>query len=118
MRISDWSSDVCSSDLVDRRAGRPEDGDRRRVVREPVVEEPAVGRIELPVSAITLDLDDTIWPIAPVIQRAENILGAWLREAIYVANVREAELRYGLPVGLLQALIWTDRRSTRLNSSH
>src|SRR3546814_1493337 len=26
------------------------------------------------------------------------------REAIYVANVREAELRYGLPVGLLQAL--------------
>src|SRR3546814_13999219 len=32
------------------------------------------------------------------------------REAIYVANVREAELRYGLPVGLLQALIWTESR--------
>ncbi len=32
------------------------------------------------VRAITLDLDDTIWPIAPVILRAENALGAWLRQ--------------------------------------
>src|SRR3546814_21157213 len=32
------------------------------------------------------------------------------REAIYVANVREAELRYGLPVGLLHALIWPESR--------
>lgn len=30
--------------------------------------------------AITLDLDDTIWPIAPVIVRAEAALGQWLRE--------------------------------------
>src|SRR5690606_11824056 len=37
-------------------------------------------RVSFPVSAITLDLDDTIWPIAPVIVRAENALGAWLRE--------------------------------------
>ncbi|MFD0738860.1 HAD family hydrolase [Lysobacter koreensis] len=33
-----------------------------------------------PVRAITLDLDDTIWPIAPVIVRAETALGDWLRE--------------------------------------
>ncbi|MDQ3617792.1 MAG: HAD-IA family hydrolase [Pseudomonadota bacterium] len=33
-----------------------------------------------PVHAITLDLDDTIWPIAPVIVRAEAALGEWLRE--------------------------------------
>ena len=33
-----------------------------------------------PVRAITLDLDDTIWPIGPVILRAENALGEWLRE--------------------------------------
>ena len=31
------------------------------------------------VRAITLDLDDTIWPIAPVIVRAEDVLGAWLQ---------------------------------------
>ena len=32
------------------------------------------------------------------------------REVIYLANVREAELRYSLPTGLLQALIWTESR--------
>lgn len=32
------------------------------------------------VRAITLDLDDTLWPIAPVIARAEAALDAWLRE--------------------------------------
>ena len=30
--------------------------------------------------AITLDLDDTVWPIGPVIARAELALDAWLRE--------------------------------------
>ena len=30
--------------------------------------------------AITLDLDDTVWPIAPVIARAEAALDGWLRE--------------------------------------
>ena len=35
--------------------------------------------VSFPVHAITLDLDDTIWPIAPVILRAEDALGAWLR---------------------------------------
>ena len=34
------------------------------------------------VRAVTLDLDDTLWPIAPVIARAEDRLHAWLvREA-------------------------------------
>jgi putative hydrolase of the HAD superfamily len=34
--------------------------------------------VSFPVRAITLDLDDTIWPIEPVIVRAEAALGAWL----------------------------------------
>ena len=29
--------------------------------------------------AITLDLDDTLWPIAPIVTRAEEKLDAWLR---------------------------------------
>ncbi len=33
----------------------------------------------LPIRAITLDLDDTIWPIAPVIVKAEQALADWLR---------------------------------------
>jgi len=32
------------------------------------------------IRAITLDLDDTLWPIAPVMLRAEQRLDAWLRE--------------------------------------
>jgi FMN hydrolase / 5-amino-6-(5-phospho-D-ribitylamino)uracil phosphatase len=31
------------------------------------------------IKAITLDLDDTLWPIWPVIERAEDALGGWLR---------------------------------------
>lgn len=37
---------------------------------------PALGCIR----AITLDLDDTLWPIGPTIDRAEDVLGQWLRE--------------------------------------
>ena len=30
--------------------------------------------------ALTLDLDDTLWPIWPTIERAEGVLHAWLRQ--------------------------------------
>lgn len=33
-----------------------------------------------PIRAISLDLDDTLWPIAPVIERVERRVDAWLRE--------------------------------------
>lgn len=32
------------------------------------------------IKAITLDLDDTLWPIGPTILRAEEILAAWLAQ--------------------------------------
>lgn len=32
------------------------------------------------IAAVTLDLDDTLWPIAPVMARAERVLDAWLSE--------------------------------------
>lgn len=34
--------------------------------------------MHFPVRAITLDLDDTLWPIAPAIVRAEDALDGWL----------------------------------------
>ncbi|MGY6520059.1 MAG: HAD family hydrolase [Lysobacteraceae bacterium] len=34
----------------------------------------------LPPRAITLDLDDTLWPVLPVIERAEQALQDWLHE--------------------------------------
>jgi HAD superfamily hydrolase (TIGR01549 family) len=36
--------------------------------------------MSFPIRAITLDLDDTIWPVAPSIERAEAALDDWLRE--------------------------------------
>lgn len=34
---------------------------------------------DVDIAAITLDLDDTLWPIEPVIARAEERLNAWLK---------------------------------------
>jgi len=40
------------------------------------------------IAAITLDLDDTLWPIWPTIERAERVLYEWLvREAPKTANL-------------------------------
>lgn len=47
--------------------------------------------------AITLDLDDTLWPIWPVIERAEAVLDAWLR-----ARCPRTAQRY--PVAAMRAL--------------
>src|SRR5690554_5406417 len=35
--------------------------------------------MQFPVSAITLDLDDTVWPFAPTGERIEQVLDAWLK---------------------------------------
>lgn len=37
-------------------------------------------RADLPIQAITLDLDDTLWPIRPTIARAEQALQRWLQQ--------------------------------------
>ena len=58
-----------------RLSARLPSGQRRRPCAGPALECP----MGFPVHAITLDLDDTIWPIGPVIVRAENALGEWLR---------------------------------------
>lgn len=36
--------------------------------------------MQFPVRAITLDLDDTVWPFAPIGERIERALDDWLRE--------------------------------------
>jgi putative hydrolase of the HAD superfamily len=36
--------------------------------------------VSFPIRAITLDLDDTLWPFAPIGARIERVLDAWLRE--------------------------------------
>ena len=36
--------------------------------------------MNFPVQAITLDLDDTLWPFAPIGARIEQVLHAWMCE--------------------------------------
>ena len=45
--------------------------------------------------------------VSPLSRQASN---SSFREAIYAGSIREAELRYALPSGLLRALIWQESR--------
>jgi FMN hydrolase / 5-amino-6-(5-phospho-D-ribitylamino)uracil phosphatase len=53
--------------------------------------------VSFPVRAITLDLDDTLWPFAPIGARIEQVLHAWLLEH----SPRTAEM---FPVEKMRAL--------------
>ena len=44
--------------------------------------------MRFPVRAITLDLDDTLWPFAPIGARIEQVLEAWMREHSPVTALR------------------------------
>lgn len=46
---------------------------------------------QLPIKAVLFDLDDTLWPIAPVIGRAEILMHDWL-----VEHVPEVARRYSI----------------------
>src|SRR3546814_9987926 len=97
MRISDWSSDVCSSDL-----------DVRVMLRDNRVRYDSVerrGDNAIVARLATADAADKALALA-----AKNLpnLQAEANEGTLVLRVPEAEV----------AQITTDRKSTRLNSSH
>ena len=41
-----------------------------------------------PIRALLFDLDDTLWPIAPVIERAERLMFDWLRDEVPAVAAR------------------------------
>src|SRR3546814_2905962 len=108
MRISDWSSDVCSSDLD--------------------------GRIEAIVKITHNDTDDAgasrtecaCCVVGPVPQHAcglENFLAGRLGDACPIREgARDRRLRYSRELGDIcrygYSGLQSDRKSTRLNSSH
>src|SRR3546814_1386634 len=105
MRISDWSSDVCSSDLRDRvvdvvglEADEAEKVEGVRVLRIPF-EHPAVKLLGVGQPSLSVQLDAAL----------QRLLGRHLRQ------MRRAD-RLLLGLGGAPALL--DRKSTRLNSSH
>src|SRR3546814_3686654 len=109
MRISDWSSDVCSSDLgfpaiattssgIAFAGGLP-DGEKIGVERMFAMVAEIAARVPLPVTG---DLESGYGPtpdhVAAAVQRA-------IRSGMVGANIEDTDPE-------------TDRKSTRLNSSH
>src|SRR5690349_5286932 len=61
------------------RASPPKKRKPKRM-RRPDRATPRPGTEAMRIRAISLDLDDTLWPIEPVMLRAEERLDAWLRQ--------------------------------------
>src|SRR3546814_8143624 len=106
MRISDWSSDVCSSDLGEvtqfhrDRAGRPADQGRKR--------------LHLPVRFVELPEGQL------QVQRESELQLRWRPVALGRKLRVESICRHwpGTGFGHVDYLARLDRKSTRLNSSH
>src|SRR3546814_4691303 len=107
MRISDWSSDVCSSDLW---------SEPLLPVKLNAAVESNESLFDLPVpaphhrAALQAALDAGEPPL-PSLEQVENMLGK-LAIALPKAKIDDAEADARLEI------YWSDRKSTRLTSSH
>src|SRR3546814_4333485 len=99
MRISDWSSDVCSSDLVDQPASHP-----AAVLDEPQAQ--VLGRTGLE------DLDAAVIKVAPAHHALADVLERKQR------LVQHRTAAFTAQAQLAGQVLEPDRKSTRLNSSH
>src|SRR3546814_9501676 len=101
MRISDWSSDVCSSDLASHELVRA------RILPKSDAGMQAAGMAAAVGAALTLLLVSTIYSLSLAVAVRRQYL-AW--QAGWAATM--------LLWGGLWSQIHLDRKSTRLNSSH
>ena len=51
----------------------------------------------MPILALTLDLDDTLWPVLPALERADQAVDAWLRR-------HHPEVARAWPIAAMRAL--------------
>src|SRR3546814_7036344 len=126
MRISDWSSDVCSSDLTIRRGKRFRDD---AAILKDVIAKRGIGAL---VVGLPVNMDGSEGPrCQSVRQFAQNVLehveidiAFWderLSTAAVTRTMLDADLsrrRRAELVDKLAAAYILDRKSTRLNSSH
>src|SRR3546814_9930137 len=120
MRISDWSSDVCSSDL-DRKSTQLSGGQQQRVaIARAIVKQPELFLLDEPLSNLDAALRmRTRLEIAQLHQRLgttmifvthDQVEAMTLADRIVVLNQGGIE-QVGSPMDI-------DRKSTRLTSSH
>src|SRR3546814_2765246 len=110
MRISDWSSDVCSSDLEDQRDAvlrgqRAQALEEARLRRQETLE-----RLDDDAAELVVILADQAGGGLQVVERRDQHLVADPRR--YAGGIRHRLREVGQP------LRRQDRKSTRLNSSH
>src|SRR3546814_3417353 len=98
MRISDWSSDVCSSDLL---------GFAAHLLHE--VQQAQAQRLEVPAAVAERRLRH---------QLGRPGAGEGLVEHPFGGGLRRFAVRQGAAVRRIQGAPAGDRKSTRLNSSH
>src|SRR3546814_1575482 len=129
MRISDWSSDVCSSDLAQDQAGDIADKiinnpnpqafqvfnapEPARVVADKTVQGGHALRVKIPgadAKAWTISLSD---PIEKPVKKGDKLVLAFYARA---TKSKAADGGAHLPNNGVQ--LARDRKSTRLNSSH
>src|SRR3546814_1518487 len=107
MRISDWSSDVCSSDLLHRVTDLPEDIEGGLRLDEDM-----------------LGLDTALTKLAAVDERLARVVelryfaGLSEMEIAALLDRSERSIRRDWQKAKLFLLAALDRKSTRLNSSH
>src|SRR3546814_7357936 len=112
LRISDWSSDVCSSDLVLRRLGEVN-------LDWQICYQSRVGPLEWIGPATDSEIEKAaragqpivVVPIAFVSEHSETLVELDI-------EYRKLAERHGAPAYLRVPTAGTDRKSTRLNSSH
>src|SRR3546814_6102547 len=118
MRISDWSSDVCSSDLIDVRYGANPDGLPSRLVIKLARDDKIMGSMYANEVAFYRRIRPELSIEAPACfggnYDADSLSFALVLEDLTKRNVRFPNVTQ--PVTLEE--IRGDRKSTRLNSRH
>src|SRR3546814_17031703 len=75
MRISDWSSDVCSSDLANANMRALSGGMKRRVlVAQALVHRPPVIVLDEPTAGVDVDLRRTLWEFISRLNKAGHTI--------------------------------------------
>src|SRR3546814_3361709 len=114
MRISDWSSDVCSSDLSERRERTD------LVVERPRLEVMRVGCVDEQVIGCLIAKAGAVGRLVRLVQHLDDPGGEVEHAGVQRLPDAEAGIEAageGGDEGLL-ATVPADRKSTRLNSSH
>src|SRR3546814_6444618 len=111
MRISDWSSDVCSSDLVDSGvAAISNDTDSSAASLDGDANSEAAQLLDvIPVKSLH---PEEALPVTPAPRSTSRVI-----EEIVVTAQKREESQQDVPISI-QAYSGGDRKSTRLNSSH